>query len=226
MSKFFQGLVIIIALVILGMVGYTSYDYIKDKNSLRFTPIVVDIATSTPTANNVSVATSSVDTSKWKTYKNDELGYSIKYPEDLIVNYDESKLILVFPAKNYFHWPLLDEVRLSLIATSSCATKNASTTEFSINDRLYSVDSDTTDVAMGSKWHETVYSIHRDGTCYKITASSRGTNGAGFYVDDQILIKKYDNQHDIDSSLVKSIIWAILGTFEKLNIPEGRIEGQ
>ncbi len=225
MTKFFQGLVIVIALVILGMVGYTSYNYIKEKNSLRFTPIVVDTATTTPLANTVSVATSSVDTSKWKTYKNDELGYSISYPEDLIVNYDESKLILVFPAKNYFHWPLLDEVKLSLIATSSCITGNASTTELSINDRTYTVESDLVDVAMGSRWHESVYSIDREGTCYKITTSIRGTNGAGFYVDDQILIKKYDNQHDIDSSLVNSIIWAILGTFEKLKIPEGRIEG-
>lgn len=225
MSKFFQGLVIVIALVILGMVGYTSYDYIKEKNSLRFTPIVVDIATSTPTANNVSVATSSVDTSKWKTYKNDELGYSIKYPEDLIVNYDESKLILVFPSKNYFHWPLLDDVKLTIIATSTCIAKNASTTEFSINDRLYRVDSNINDAAMGSRWHETVYSIEKEGTCYQIIASIRGTNGAGFYVDDQVLIKKYDNQHDIDSSLVNGIIWAVLGTFEKLKIPEGQIEG-
>lgn len=225
MTKFFQGLVIIIALAILGMVGYTSYDYIKQKNSLKFTPIVTETATSTTTVNTVSVATSSVDTSKWKSYKNDELGYSIKYPDDLIINYDESRLIIAFPQKNYFHWPLLDDVKLTLIATSSCLIKNASTTEFTINDRLYRVESDMIDAAMGTRWHETVYAINKDNTFYKITVSIRGTNGAGFYVDDQALIKKYDNQHDIDATQVNATIWAILGSFEKLQIPEGKIEG-
>lgn len=224
MSKFFQGLVIIIALVILGMVGYTSYDYIQEKNSLRFTPIVVENTSSTSTPNTVSVATSSVDTTKWKTYKNEELGYGIKYPEDLIVNYDESKLILVFPQKKYFNWPLFDEVKLTVIATSSCGSKYASTTEFSINNRTYQIVSDVSDVAMGSRWHNIVYQNSMDNMCYEISSSIRGTNGAEFYVDDQVLIKKYNNQHDIDLVMVKSIIWSILGSFEHLKVPEGMIE--
>lgn len=206
------------------MVGYTSYDYIKEKNSLKFTPIVSETSTSTPTASIVSIATSSVDTTKWKTYKNDELGYSLKYPEDLIINYDESKLIIAFPQKNYFHWPLLDDVRLTLIATSSCSSNNASTSEFTINDRLYKVESDTVDMAMGTRWRETIYTISKDNICYKITVSIHGTNGAGFSVDDQSLIKKYDNQHDLDTSQVKATIWAILGSFEKITIPEGQLE--
>ncbi len=224
MTKFFQGLVVIIALTILGIVGFSSYTYIKEKNSLKFTPIVVETATSTPQSNTSSVATSSVDTSSWKVYKNDELGYSIKYPDDLIINYDELKLLVAFPQKNYFHWPLLDDVKLTLLATSTCQSINASSSQITINDRFYDIESDTTDAAMGSRWRETVYKIKGDNVCYKIYVNARGTNGAGFYVDDQSLVKKYDNQHDIDTVNVNAIIWAILGSFEINKIPAGNIE--
>lgn len=227
MAKFFQGLVLIVALAILGMVGYTSYNYIKEKNSLKFTPIVIDMATSTPSSTVVSFATSTVDTSKWKIYKNEELGYGVKYPDDLIINYDASKLFIVFPQKNYFHWPLLDDVKLTIIATSTCQSSgstNASTSEITLNDRLYTLESDASDAAMGTRWNETIYSIKGNGICYKIFVNSRGTNGAGFYVDDSSLVKKYDNQHSIDNSTVKAIIWGILGSFEIIKIPAGDIE--
>lgn len=224
MTRIFQGLVLIVALTILSIVGYSSYSYIKEKNSLKFTPIVVDMGTSTPSLKTYSVATSSVDTSSWKKYKNDELGYSIRYPEDMIINYDELKLLIAFPQKNYFHWPLLDDVKLTLLATSSCQTINASSSQVTINDRTYDIESDNTDAAMGSRWRETIYKINNDSICYKIYVSSRGTNGAGFYVDDQSLIKKYDNQHEIDAVNVDAIIRGILGSFELNQIPAGKIE--
>jgi hypothetical protein len=223
MTKFFQILVIVIALAILSIVGYTSYDYIKQKNSVRFTPIeITPVATTTPST--ISVATSTVDTSNWKSYKNEELGYSIKYPDSLITNYDSSKLIIAFPKKDYFHWPLLDDVKLTVIATSTCMKGTASTTDFSINDRLYKIESDTNEAGAGSRWTETVYAISGNGICYKISVNTKGTNGAGFYVDDQTLIKKYDNQHELDSATVKGIIWGILGSFETIKIPEGKLE--
>jgi hypothetical protein len=53
---------------------------------------------------------------------------------------------------------------------------------------------------------------------------SKGTNGAGFYVDDQSLIKKYDNQHKSDLDQVMSVIYGILGNFEIKNIDSGRVE--
>ncbi len=225
MTKIFSAIVLIVALTILGIVGFTSYNYVKEKNSLKFTPIQIDFATTT-VSSSISIATSTEDTTNWKTYKNPELGYSVKYPDDLILNYDESILIIAFPKKNYFSWPLQDDVKLTVVATSSCLTdlSLSTTSDIQINDRLYKIEKDSIDAGMGSRWHETVYSITGNNICYKITMNLKGTNGAGFYVDDKALIAKYDNQHSIDISKVSSIIWAILGTFEMNTISGGDIE--
>ena len=227
MKKFFSILVIIIALSIIGIVSYASYSYLKEKQSLKFSPIIPSDSTieqnnqasSTPS----NVLNSTADVSKWKTYNNQELGYSIKYPEDLIVNYDALILILSFPKDKYFNWPLLDNVKLTLVASSTCSLDIASSSEITINNVKYKVLK-STDAAMGSVYKKDIYEIYGNNVCYVATLDSRGTNGAGFYVDDPFLIKKYDNQHKLDLDRVIDIIYGILGSFEIKNIDSGNIE--
>jgi hypothetical protein len=223
MKKFFSILVIIIALTIAGIVGYGAYNYVTEKNSLKFTPIPspdIDVKEDPVTVDN---ATSTVDVSKWKTYNNQELGYSIKYPEDLIVNYDALSLILAFPKDKYFHWPLLDDVKLTLVSTSTCASNIASSSMITINNIKYRL-SKSDGAAMGTVYKEDVYEINGNNVCYKITYNSKGTNGAGFYVDDPSLIKKYDNQHSLDNDEVIKIIYGILGSFKINVIESGKVE--
>ena len=236
MKKFFSIFVIIVALTIAGIVGYGAYDYVQDKNSLKFTPIPLsdstkDINEASSTQNFV---TSTVDTSKWKVYDNQELGYSIKYPEDLIVNYDALSLILSFPKEKYFHWPLLDDVRLTLISTSTCLSDIASSSdqslgllsnsEITVNNIKYKVLK-SNGAAMGTIYKKDFYEINGNNVCYTITMDSKGTNGASFYVDDSSLIKKYDNKHTVDTAQVTDVIYGILGSFEIKIIEAGRVEG-
>jgi hypothetical protein len=223
MKKFFSILVIIIALTIAGIVGYGAYNYVQEKNSLKFTPIPspdIDLnqASSTP-----DIATSTVDISEWKIYDNQELGYSIKYPKDLIVNYDALSLILAFPKDKYFHWPLLDDVKLTLISTSTCSSDIASSSQITVNGIKYRF-SKSDGAAMGTVYKENVYEINGNSVCYTITYNSKGTNGAGFYVDDPSLIKKYDNQHSLDNDEVIKIIYGILGSFKINTIEPGKVE--
>lgn len=226
MKKFFSISVVVVALSILGIVGYASYNYLQEKKSLKFSPIIssdsiIEQNNQASTTNNIFSSTA--DISKWKTYNNQELGYSVKYPEDLIVNYDALILILAFPKDKYFHWPLLDDVKLTLMATSTCSIDTASSSEITINDIKYKVLK-STDTAMGSVYKKDVYEIYGNNVCYVITTASKGTNGAGFYVDDPFLIKKYDNQNKLDSDNVMNIIYGILGSFEIKNIDSGNVE--
>jgi len=223
MKKFFSILVMVVALTIAGIVGYGAYKYIQEKNSLKFTPIPspkIDIKLASSTPDNVS---STVDVSKWKIYDDQELGYSIKYPEDLIVNYDALSMILAFPKDKYFHWPLLDDVKLTIISTSTCLSDMASSSQITINNIKYKF-SKSDGAAMGTVYKKDIYEIDGNNVCYVITYDSRGTNGAGFYVDDPFLIKKYDNQHSLDNDEVINIIYGILGNFKINNIEPGKIE--
>jgi hypothetical protein len=66
-------------------------------------------------------ASSTVDTSLWQSYSNPELGFSVRYPGDLVVNTDTpNSLTLFVPKSHYFHWPLLDDTKITIVASSSC----------------------------------------------------------------------------------------------------------
>ena len=78
-------------------------------------------ALSTPSTNildTASPASSTVDTSSWLSYSNAASGYSIRYPSNLSVNADASgSLTLSFPKDQYFHWPLLDDAKVTITAS-------------------------------------------------------------------------------------------------------------
>ncbi len=222
--KFFFSIVIILLLVFLGFIGFEVYKYLDEKNSLQFSPIVLDTASSTDLVSN-STSTSIVtkaDISKWKMIDNSELGYSVKYPDNLIVNKDELSLILAFPKKAYFHWPLEDEFKVTITATSSCKTDKLQ--KITINDKDLYLVSEIEDGAVGTITKEKTYEFDGNGSCYKIIVTSRGRNTASLYVDDPALIKKYDKQHEDEVRAVWDIINSIIYSFEIKEIPAGDIE--
>lgn len=226
MKKIFLTIFVLIVSVIVGFACYISYNYLKEKNSLQFTPISLSQNNASPTdslGNSSStdlIATSTVDTSLWKSYSNQELGYSLRYPSDLIFNRDESSLILAFPKKSYFSWPLEDNVKITIFASSTCASENPQTL-YDIKPRAGSlfiggkkfILKEIHDVAMGNRYNVRSYEMTGNNICYSLVYYSHGANGAGLYVDDSILIKKYDENHAINQKKVDDILIGILSTF-------------
>lgn len=236
MKKLFLFIFTTVILFGVGFVGYKSYRYITDKNSLTFDliPSPDAAATSTDslassTATGVITATSSADTSSWKTYSNDELGYEFKYPRELVLNDGGMSLILAFPKKAYFHWPLEDDAKLTIVASSSCSSSmliardRIATSTLIVDGKKY-VTAATTDMGAGNRYSETYYEIKGNGVCYSLVYYNHGTNGAGFYVNDPVLIKKYDGQHADDMRNVDDVIYGILKTFRLKSSPAGLSE--
>lgn len=170
-------------------------------------------------------ATTTVPTT-WKNYTNSRLGYSISYPSNLILSAPvvtsssssssptSNTLTLAFPKERYFHWPLQDEVILRITASSTCpemivpASPFVSTTTFSINGYSFTATVGD-DAAAGNHYQEIAYDTHVNDICYHISLYDHGVNGAGFYVDGQALIQKYDDQHDVDMRAVIAILNSI-----------------
>jgi len=234
MKKILLAIVIIAIVAGLGYVGSFSYGYLQSKNSPKFTeiPSQSSISTTTP---DLSSATSSqtvalsVDTSSWKAYSNNELGFGLKYPTDLIVDDSGAALKLTFPKGSYFHWPLEDDAKLTVSASSSCAKNsvgenlNSQPTTLDIGGQSFIVTQGA-DAAAGNIYGETVYSIHGNNVCYSLIFDTHGANGAGLYVDDPALIKQYDGQHATDLASIKNIVYSIAGSFQILSTPNGKPE--
>lgn len=227
----------IIILVIVGWFSYVAYDYIEEKNSLQFTPIPSPETSGTSTAaigastSADAVATTTVDTSLWKVLNNDELGYGFKYPATLIVNDGGTSFILSFPKKTFFHWPLEDEFKVTVIASSTCPSAtlfadyvpNVATSTFTVKGKKFA-RSEITDIGAGNVYKKTTYEILGNNSCYSFVVDSHGTNGSGFYVNDPVMIKKYDDQHLADVSSVQDIVVGMLGSFNLRSTPDGTLE--
>src|SRR5258708_3525193 len=71
-NKGFAPILIIIIIVALADAGIAGYFAFK-----KPTPVVAPISLPVPTPAN---PTSSVDTSNWKTYRNEKYGFELKYP--------------------------------------------------------------------------------------------------------------------------------------------------
>ncbi len=226
MKTFFLSILILIVLAAFGFVGFYSYTYLSDKNSLQFTPLdSPNNSASSTDAGNIQASsteasiTSTIDVSAWKSYKSDELGLSIKYPADLIVNGGSNSVILAFPKTKYFHWPLQDDAKITITASSSCAIFQSGDngeeieTDLTVNNQKYSVKQ-SNDAAAGNVYNEIIYDqVKGVGLCYSLAFLDHGANGAGLYVDDASLIKKYDDQHTADLKAVMEVVYGILANF-------------
>lgn len=219
MKAFFSVIFILIFLSVFGFLGYIVFDYLKDKNSLQFTPIVID-DTKEPdivASSSIRVITSSVDRSNWKKYSNQELGYELQYPPDLIINQDDSSLLLAFPKKTYFSWPLLDDVKVVISASSTClvgrtSVEQISTSTVVVVDRLIEL-AEGSDIGAGNIHKTMAFSLNGGDICYNLTFDSKGANGAGLFVGDSAVREKYDQEHKVNYDKVVDTVYGILESF-------------
>jgi len=171
----------------------------------------------------MSPASSTAGTSSWRTYSNTaganaSAGYSLRYPSNLSINTDiAGNIVLAFPKDQYFHWPLLDDAKITIIASSSCPTvindrPDSQPTTLTLNGYSFT-RTEGGDVGAGNIYRELAYDTQAGDICYHIDFLDHGANGAGLYVGDQSLIASYDAIHTTDLTGVVSVFNAIVNTF-------------
>ena len=113
--------------------------YSQPKGALNTTP--PPTPPSSPQSTATSIATSSIDTSNWKTYRNEKYHYEFKYPENVgvVSEYDSSflgaptdpneKLLLISDREKTFHFQI-NESRIIVVKDSKLAQKILSTFKF------------------------------------------------------------------------------------------------
>jgi len=156
----------------------------------------------------------------WVTYTDAAGGYSLSRPAGMTQNVIDGNQTFLFPKNSYFHWPLLDDARITVTVGPSCPAITAGDTgngpaSFSLNGYAFTRTVGT-DVGAGQRYLEVAYDTKANGVCYHVDFLDHGTNGAGFYVDDAALIKRYDAQHAVDQTAVLSALNGIVGSFRLL----------
>ncbi|MEI8249480.1 MAG: hypothetical protein WCG07_03225 [Candidatus Taylorbacteria bacterium] len=163
------------------------------------------------------VATSTIPDG-WRPYSNNTLGFDIAVPPTLVQNGHESSVWFAFPKDTYFHWPLQDDAKITVSASSTCASStipdmNVATQGLLLNGYVFTrYEGD--DAAAGNRYMEVMYTTIVNDVCYSIDFFDHGTNGAGFYVNDQALITQYDTQHSQDLSQVVNIFNSMVSSFQ------------
>ncbi len=232
-----RSLVILFVSVILlafaSLVGYVMYE--RSHRTLILPPGTTNTqpssqATSTSNASSsapysfpLPVAAPSINMASWPMYVDNELGYSIEYPSGFLPGAHEGVFTLAVPKGTYFHWPLQDDVKITILASSSCpkvieGAASSSPISYSLNGRKFTRTIGT-DVGAGNRYLEIADDTKANGVCYHISLLDHGTNGAGFYVDDPSLIQKYDAQRDADLAAVVSIFNAMVSSLRILASP-------
>ncbi len=235
MFKFLFKLILVIVVILLIIAtAWFGYRSTVKKKATLFTPITIptlgtDIqATTSPFVlfdiDMTTPASSTIDISSWKSYKNDILGFQVSYPDNLITNGDDSSTILAFPKDEYFSWPLQDDLKITISASTACQTllnssPIATTSSFTLNEHTFTRQLGQ-DIAVGNRYLEIIDTTIVNGICYSIYLFDRGANGAGLYVDDQELIKRYDADYLAHMKVVMEIFNAITANISifKLNL--------
>jgi len=226
MKSLLKSIAVLIVVLIIALVVWLGYQYVNKKRTPLFTPIDSSIPTGEQQATSTislfgadvgTTASSTLDTSSWKTYTHDTLGFQVSYPSDLILNGDQSSTILAFPKETYFSWPLLDDVKITIAASSTCPSLLNDTTATSSSVELngYTFARHISqDVAAGNRYVEILYTTtSQEGICYSIYLFDHGSNGAGLYVDDQVFIKRYDDAHTTHMKTIIELFNAVVTKF-------------
>jgi hypothetical protein len=153
--------------------------------------------------------------SDWKRYEKPEWEYQVAYPQNLSEQTTRSGVTLTFPRAAYFHWPLQDEARIVINATTTCPVltdERGSTSTVMMNDtqftRLESVDP-----GAGQVTRTLFYATATDAACYTFNLTIHGARGADLYVDDPQKIAEYDAVHMSDIVRVTRIFNTIVSNF-------------
>jgi len=166
------------------------------------------------------LASTTVSTASWTAFTDKADGYSFKHPADLSQNVLNGGAVFSFPKNSYFHWPLLDDAKVTVTVSPACpkitdAAVDQSPVSFAMNGYQFTRTIGS-DVGAGQLYTEVAYDTHANGNCYHIDFLDHATDGAGFYVDDASLIAKYDAQHVSDLTSAISIFNGIINSFRIL----------
>lgn len=223
MKSFLKLIGVLILFAVVGVAAYFGYAFSKKQNTIPPNTFPDQISSSTPdmtastTPGGWTYATSTLDTSSWKTYSSAELGYSIMYPGNMLTNGADVMTLFSFPKDVYFHWPLQDDAKVTVTASSSCPAltvdeSNSETSTFTLNGYAFT-RTESHGAAAGNLYTEIAYDTKANGVCYRIDFYDHGANGAGLYVSDPSLISQYDAQHDADLQNAQDIFNAMAQSF-------------
>ncbi len=214
---------VIVILVIVGLYYWANY-LVESKRAQEHVAQTIseqlaatsseDVMQSTHVVKNLPTATTTVPTS-WKSHEYPDLALAVSYPNNLIVRREGDALVLAFPKDTYFHWPLLDDARITITATSTCAEGSVpqlASTTFSMNGYSF-MASQGNEGAAGNRYSEVIYSTEGQSRCYSFSLLDHGANGAGLYVSGQALIDKYDAQHDVDIASIGEVFNSVAYSF-------------
>ena len=165
---------------------------------------------------------SAIDVTSWKMYENPSYSYGIQYPPDVSYVEHGSSTIFTLPPGTYFHWPLLDTVKVTVTASPECpdlivpsgapSIAAAGSSSFDIGGYSFLRRSGA-DAAAGNLYEEVAYDTRSGDTCYHISFFDHGSNGAGLYVEDGDLIARYDAQHEKDMGAALDAFDAMVSSF-------------
>ncbi len=230
--------VLVIAVIIGLLVGVGAY-YLLVRPLLHpqavgvFTTSVSSSSTAATASSSVATATSSavaaVDTSTWQTYTNYELGFSIQYPSDLVVDSsDPAVFSATFPKTNYFSTAYADSVSVSVTENTQCPSIPEGdvvhpTQRVNIGGVNFLKD-ETSGIGAGNIDDITSYDAIQNGVCYQILFSDRHANGAGLYVSDPSQINMMNTARANEFAHVTNIVNAMVTSFNFITTPAGQDE--
>lgn len=228
----------VLAGVVLGIGGFTIGCIMSGSSSSvtmisqgvpHIPKVISGVATSTLIGSSVQtaqgdvagkVATTSIDTRNWANYTNYELGFSINYPRDLIVDAgsQQNTITFSFPS-SYYTSVMRDAVRVSVAVNATCTPVQLYTDRAEsdgdvvmINGIRFAQDSQH-GIGAGTYDDIKTYDANQNGACYRITFSSHGGNSAGALTSDRAKIASIDAAHGHDQARVNSIVYAMLQSF-------------
>jgi len=217
-KSFYKTLLIIFLILIVGAVSLFYYA-LKLKNSgPRLTPIETPTATSTVVVSFLTIiptASSTIVDSSWKSFTDASGLFDLSYPSNLLTQGNGSTTVFVFSKDTYFHWPLQDDVQVTVGVGLICPEFgngeqiSSSTVVIGENKFLRQISQG---VGAGNIYNSIGYSIKSAGKCYYFNMLDHGARGADLYVDDQDLISKYNNQREIDMQNVVTIFNSMISS--------------
>ncbi len=163
----------------------------------------------------------------WKVYENKNLGFTFKYPKDVIATsspieypYLKGSVVLEFPP-SYYSLQNTMHTSIAVSATSStfaqCVSDNPQTgalpMELMVNHQAVYDSADYGDCGAGTCYDADAYTIFKDGMCYLVSVNTE-THNPGAYNFSQAQMKQVDQNNFTLRTKLTDLSKKILATFQ------------